>query len=88
MSPEDKTELRRLADMLRDVEAKLEPDSPLREGLFTAHFALDYIFTKGLRTDFEQSYPKGPGKPLTEAEVARLNAEIARLKNLSNDPEP
>jgi hypothetical protein len=87
MLPEDRAELQRLTDMLRDINAKLDRDSPLREGLIMADLALHYVFTNGLRADLEQGYSKPAGKPLTESQLAELDAEIARLDKMCKDPE-
>jgi len=76
--------------MLREIDTKLQRDSPLFEGLYMAELALQFIFTKGLQAELkvmEQSLTKGGKPPLTEEEVARLHAEIVRLKRLSNDRE-
>ena len=73
MSPKDETELHRLADLLRDIEAKLERGSPLREGLVKAGLALHTVFIEGKRADLERTFSR-LGTPLTEAEIAHLKS--------------
>lgn len=88
MLPEDQAELKRLTDMLREIDAMLDPASPLRVGLIEAELALHYIFTKGLREDMLQGIPGKPaGKPLTEQDLAEMDAEIARLDKICGDSE-
>jgi hypothetical protein len=56
MTKADEKELHRLANMLRDIDAQLQKDSPLREGLKKAGFALCTAFIHGLRPEVEREY--------------------------------
>jgi hypothetical protein len=56
MTPQDEKELHRLTDMLRDIDAKLQRESPLREGLKKAGLALCASFIHNLRPEIEQDY--------------------------------
>ena len=79
MLPKDEIELHRLADLLRDIDAKLERGSPLREGLVKAGLALHIVFIEGKRLDLERTFSQLDA-PLTEA-------QMAHLKSLGIDPE-
>jgi hypothetical protein len=79
MTPQDEKELHRLADMLRDLDATLQRESPLREGLKKAGLALTVAFTHNLRPEIEQHFTS-LGTPLTEA-------ERTRLKKMNIDPD-
>ena len=56
MTPQDEKELHRLTDMLRDIDANLQKDSPLREGLEKAGLALSVAFINNLRPEVERIY--------------------------------
>ena len=71
MTPQDEKELHRLADMLRDIDATLQRESPLREGLKKAGLALSIAFIRDLRPEIERQF-MSLGTPLSAAERARL----------------
>jgi len=71
VKPTDEKELRRLAEMLRDIDARLERDSPLREGLTKAGLALTSAFIHDLRPEIERHYGQ-IGAPLTETQRSHL----------------
>lgn len=71
MTPQDEKELHRIADMLRDIDATLPCESPLREGLKKAGLALIVAFSHDFRSEIERSF-MSLGTLLTEAERARL----------------
>ena len=71
MTPQDEKELHRLADMLRDIDATLPRESPLREGLKKAGLALSIAFIHDLRPEIERQLTS-LGTPLSAAERARL----------------
>jgi hypothetical protein len=71
VTPQDEKELHRLADMLRDIDATLQRESPLREGLKKAGLALSIAFIHGLRPEIERNF-MSLGTPLTSLERARL----------------
>ena len=56
MTPEDETELHRLAAMLEQIDKTLPGDSPLREALQKAGYSLSYSFLDGRRRDIERVY--------------------------------
>ena len=56
MTPEDETELHRLAAMLEQIDKTLPDDSPLREALQKAGYSLSYSFLDGRRRDIERVY--------------------------------
>jgi hypothetical protein len=56
VTPQDEKELYRLTDMLRDIDAQLQQESPLREGLKKAGVALSVAFIHDLRSEIEQFY--------------------------------
>ena len=56
MTPEDETELHRLAAMLEQIDKTLPGDSPLREALQKAGYSLSYSFMDGRRRDIEGMY--------------------------------
>jgi hypothetical protein len=56
MTPQDEKELHRLTDMLRDIDTKLQQESPLREGLKKAGLALSIAFIHNLRSEIESHY--------------------------------
>ncbi|HSI10837.1 MAG TPA: hypothetical protein VK961_02280 [Chthoniobacter sp.] len=71
MTESDEEELHRLAAMLEAIDGTLALDSPLREALKKAGFALIVGFTHGLRPEIEQYFDR-VGKLLTDAERAHL----------------
>ena len=71
MTPQDEKELHRLADILRDIDAALPRESPLREGLKKAGLALSIAFIRDLRPEIERQFMR-LGTPLSAAECARL----------------
>lgn len=71
MTPSDEEELRRLGDLLRAIDDGLEPNSPLREALLKAGFALVLSFSRGMRADIEQCY-ETRDQPLTDAQREHL----------------
>jgi hypothetical protein len=71
VTPQDDKELHRLADMLRDIDATLPRESPLREGLKKAGLALIVAFSNDFRPEIERQF-MSLGTLLTEAERARL----------------
>ena len=79
MRPEDEKELHRLANMLRDIDAALERDSPLREGLKKAGLALISAFNNDLRPEIEKQF-MSLGTLQTEKERARLKKEGNAVK--------
>ncbi len=62
MTNEDKIELHRLTKMLREIDAKLESGSVLREGLVKAMLFLEIGFTEGFRQDVELLYDAHPSR--------------------------
>ena len=62
MTKEDKIELHRLTEMLREIDAKLEPDSVLREVILKAMFFLEFGFNAGFRHDVELLYDVHPSR--------------------------
>ena len=56
MSPDDETELHRLADMLRAIDDELDADSPFHEALKRAGLALSYGFIAGQRAKIEDTF--------------------------------
>jgi hypothetical protein len=55
-TPQDKKELHRLTDMLRDIDTNLQKDSPLREGLKKSGLALSIAFINDLRPEIERHF--------------------------------
>ena len=56
MTPENETELHRLADMLEQIDKTLPDDSQLHEALQKAGYSLSYSFIDGRRRDIEEMY--------------------------------
>ena len=68
MTTEDKMELLRLINSLRDIDTKLERGSILREGLIKAALALEIGFIAGHRHDVELLFA-GFGQPLAKIKL-------------------
>jgi hypothetical protein len=79
MTESDENELHRLAAMLETIDGMLEIDSPLREGLKKAGFALIHVFTRGQRAEVERDF----------RQIARglSDSERTHLHELGIDPE-
>jgi len=72
MTAQDEKELRRLTDMLREIDGMLQSNSPLKEGVAKAALALSTAFIHDLRPEIERFY-NSLGTPLSELERSRLN---------------
>jgi len=53
MTEDDQKELRRLSDMLQEIDRELGSASPMREALIKADIALSYAFNHGWRFKIE-----------------------------------
>jgi hypothetical protein len=79
MTPADDEELRRLGDLLQAIDDGLEPDSPLREALLKAGFALGLSFLRGMRADIERCY--------ATRDQSLTDAQREHLRGLGLDPD-
>jgi hypothetical protein len=62
MNPENKNELKRLVDMLKEIDTQLEPDSRLREGLIKAMLFMEIGFMTGHHHDVDILYQSHPSQ--------------------------
>jgi hypothetical protein len=85
MTQQDERELHRLTDMLREIDASLQKESPLREGLKIAGLALSVAFIHHLRPEIERLYAgldsnravafPPPTRPANQAKLAPLDPQ-------------
>jgi len=79
MSPEDETELYRLADMLEQIDHTLPNDSKLREALYKAGLSLSFSFLDGRGPDIEEGY--------LNRNAGLSSEQREHLKSLGIDPD-